>query len=83
MKFSCLTWLYSFLCSGLELKLDYLKNLGVDTILMDSLMETAPGTDDVVNFTAVNPDFGTLSDLKKLVSTAKSKGKCYLFLYYP
>lgn len=69
--------------AGLESKLDYLKNMGVDTILMDSLMETAPGTDDVVNFTAVNPDFGTLSDLKKLVSSAKSKGLKLLMSIIP
>jgi len=61
---------------GLEQKLDYIKDLGCDTIWL-SPHYMSPMDDngyDVSNYLDVNPDFGTLDDFKHLVKSAHALG---------
>lgn len=69
--------------SGLESKLDYIKDLGMGGILLEPLMKTAEGTDDVIDFKSISPDYGSSSDLKRLINTAKSKGLHVLMKIIP
>lgn len=54
--------------NGITQKLDYLENLGVNAIW---LMPIHPSPSyhgyDVINYYAVNPDYGTMADFKKLL----------------
>lgn len=68
---------------GVESKLNYLKDLGAGGILLEPLMKTAEGTDDVIDFKSINPDYGTSQDLKKLTNAAKDKGLNVLMKIIP
>ncbi|HEY5462522.1 MAG TPA: alpha-amylase family glycosyl hydrolase [Hanamia sp.] len=67
---------------GVVGRLDSIKNLGVNTIWLmpiypvGKIKAVAPmgSPYSVQNYTAVNPDFGTLSDLQTLVSNAHKEG---------
>ncbi|MDR0793492.1 MAG: alpha-glucosidase C-terminal domain-containing protein [Chitinophagaceae bacterium] len=60
-------------------RLDSIKNLGVNVLWLMPIypvgkLNSINSPYCVQNYTAVNPDFGTLNDIKTLVSTAHSKG---------
>lgn len=59
---------------GVEQKLDYLNDLGVDAIWMNPIH---PSQDyhgyTVKNYKEVNPDFGTIDDFKNLIRSAHEK----------
>lgn len=61
---------------GVEQKLDYIKQLGTDTIWL-SPHYASPMDDngyDVSDFYATNPDYGTLDEFKSLVDKAHAMG---------
>ncbi len=61
--------------NGITQKLDYLQSLGVTALW---LMPIHPSPSyhgyDVLNYYAVNPQYGTLDDFKRLLSEAHSRG---------
>lgn len=61
---------------GIENKLDYLKNLGIDVIWITPFYPS-PGVDmgyDISNYKDVDSKFGTLKDFDSLVKKAHEKG---------
>lgn len=65
---------------GIEAKLDYLNSLGVSAIWLSPIhpADSYHGY-DVTDYTAVNPQYGTMADFESLVSAAHAKGiKVYI-----
>jgi glycosidase len=61
--------------NGLTAKLDYLKDLGVGGIwLMPIMPSPTYHKYDVVNYKAVDPEYGTQEDFQKLVEEAHKRG---------
>lgn len=61
---------------GIESKLDYIKDLGVDVVWLNPFYPS-PFTDggyDVTDFYGVDPRFGTLDDFNDLVKACKKRG---------
>lgn len=61
---------------GIISKLNYLKNLGVDVIWL-SPVYPSPGYDngyDISEYKGINPEFGTMEDMERLISRAKRIG---------
>jgi alpha-amylase len=60
---------------GVRQKLDYIQSLGIDTIWLNPHYPslTYHGY-DVVDYKAVNPEFGTLDDFKRLLAEMKQRG---------
>ncbi|SDI31794.1 oligo-1,6-glucosidase [Pseudobutyrivibrio sp. 49] len=61
---------------GIISKLNYLKNLGVDVIWL-SPVYPSPGYDngyDISEYKGINPEFGTMEDMERLISRAKRLG---------
>ncbi|MEQ9425977.1 MAG: alpha-amylase family glycosyl hydrolase [Cyclobacteriaceae bacterium] len=60
---------------GVELKLDYLADLGISAIW---LMPINPSPSyhkyDVTDYYGIHPDYGTMQDLKSLIAAAHNKG---------
>ena len=65
---------------GIESKLDYLKSLGVQALWLSPIHKSSSYHGyDVLDYTSIDPDFGTEDDFKSLVNSAHSKGiKIYL-----
>lgn len=60
---------------GIAKKLTYLKNLGVTCIYLTPIFEAHSNHKyDVGNYMRVDPDFGTVDDLKDLIKKAKKRG---------
>jgi len=62
--------------NGITSRLDYLKDLGVDAIWITP-MYPSPGVDygyDISNYTAIDPEYGTMADFDHMVEEAKSRG---------
>jgi alpha-glucosidase len=62
--------------NGITSRLDYLKDLGVDAIWITP-MYPSPGIDygyDISDYTAINPEYGTMADFDHMVAEAKSRG---------
>ena len=61
---------------GIISKLNYLKNLGVDIIWL-SPVYPSPGYDngyDISDYKGINPEYGTMEDMERLISRAKRLG---------
>ncbi|WP_373751660.1 alpha,alpha-phosphotrehalase [Weissella soli] len=61
---------------GIIQKLDYLKELGIDMLWLNPFYPS-PQRDngyDISDYTAINPDFGTMADFEELVYQAKQHG---------
>lgn len=61
---------------GVEAKLDYIKALGVDGLWL-SPIHPSPNRDwgyDIADFDGVQPDYGTLEDVQRLLDAAHAKG---------
>jgi alpha-glucosidase len=61
---------------GITSRLDYLKDLGIDAIWITP-MYPSPGVDygyDISDYTAIDPEYGTLEDFDNLVAEAKRRG---------
>jgi alpha-glucosidase len=70
---------------GITSRLDYLARLGVDAIWISPIFPS-PMADfgyDVANYTGVDPLFGTLPDLDRLVEAAHQRGMRVLLDYVP
>ena len=65
---------------GIEGKLDYLKDLGVQALWLSPIHKASSYHGyDVIDYSSVNPDYGTEADFKSLLSAAHKKGiKIYL-----
>ncbi|HTP88469.1 MAG TPA: alpha-glucosidase [Bryobacteraceae bacterium] len=62
--------------NGIASRLDYLKNLGVDAIWITP-MYPSPQVDfgyDIADYTAIDPQYGTMDDFDRLVREAKARG---------
>lgn len=62
--------------NGVTAHLDYLKKLGVGAIWLTPIYPS-PMVDngyDVADYTAINPDFGTMADFENLVAEGKKRG---------
>ncbi len=62
--------------NGITSRLDYLKDLGVDAIWITP-MYPSPGVDygyDISNYTAIDPEYGTMEDFDRMVAAAKARG---------
>lgn len=60
---------------GVTAKLDYLHELGIDTIWLSPIFPS-PNRDygyDISDFRAINPEFGTMEDFDKLVAEARAR----------
>ncbi len=65
---------------GIESKLDYLKQMGVQALWLSPIHKASSYHGyDVLDYSSVNPDYGTEEDFKSLVGAAHRKGiKIYL-----
>jgi alpha-glucosidase len=62
--------------NGITSRLDYLKELGIDAIWITP-MYPSPGIDygyDISNYTAIDPEYGTMADFDRMVAEAKARG---------
>jgi len=62
--------------NGITSRLDYLKDLGVDAIWITP-MYPSPGVDygyDISDYTAIDPEYGTMADFDHMVAEAKTRG---------
>jgi len=62
--------------NGITSRLDYLKDLGIDAIWITP-MYPSPGVDygyDIANYTAIDPEYGTMEDFDRMVGAAKERG---------
>jgi len=61
--------------NGVTAKLDYLKSLGVDGIwLMPINASPSYHGYDITNYEAINPQYGTLQDFRRLIAAAHKRG---------
>ncbi len=61
--------------SGVTAKLDYLRELGVDTVWLSPIFPS-PNNDygyDISDYRSINPEFGTMEDFEALVAKAKER----------
>jgi alpha-glucosidase len=61
--------------NGITSRLDYLKDLGVDAIWITPIYPS-PGVDygyDISDYTAIDPEYGTMADFDRLVAGAKKR----------
>lgn len=65
---------------GIQSKLDYLKEMGVQALWLSPIHEASSYHGyDVLDYSSVNPDYGTEADFKSLLDAAHAKGiKIYL-----
>jgi len=62
--------------NGITSRLDYLKDLGIDAIWITP-MYPSPGVDygyDISDYTAIDPEYGTMADFDHMVAEAKTRG---------
>jgi alpha-glucosidase len=62
--------------NGITSRLDYLKDLGIDAIWITP-MYPSPGVDygyDIADYTAIDPEYGTMADFDHMVTEAKQRG---------
>ena len=61
---------------GIISRLDYLQKLGIDAIWLSPIYKS-PGIDngyDIADYEAIDPQYGTMQDMDKLISEAKKRG---------
>jgi oligo-1,6-glucosidase len=67
--------------NGITQKLDYLQELGVTAVWLSPIFKS-PGKDfgyDVSNYLEIDPEFGTLEDVKTMLKEAKERGIKFIF----
>jgi maltose alpha-D-glucosyltransferase/alpha-amylase len=62
--------------AGMAMRLDYVRDLGVDCIWVQPFYPSPLLDDgyDIADFCGIHPDFGTLDDFRKLVEAAHERG---------
>ena len=62
--------------AGMAMRLDYVRDLGVDCIWVQPFYPSPLLDDgyDISDFTGIHPDFGTLEDFRRLVEAAHERG---------
>lgn len=64
--------------AGVIEKLDYLQNLGITYVHFMPCLKPRPGDSDggysVMDYTEVNPDFGTMDDLQQAIAACHARG---------
>ncbi|RJF75107.1 maltose alpha-D-glucosyltransferase [Rhodopseudomonas palustris] len=62
--------------AGLTEKLDYLQELGVNTLWLLPFYPSPQRDDgyDIADYGSINPDFGTMKDFRRFISEAKRRG---------
>lgn len=56
--------------------MDYLSRLGVKTIVLSNILKVSDkNSDGIDEFKMIAPSYGTVEDLKTLISAAKEKGQ--------
>lgn len=70
---------------GLIEKIDYLKDLGVETLLMAPIYKSPmkDGGYDISDYVDINPLFGTMADLDELLAKLKSQGMRIVMDFVP
>ena len=61
---------------GIISRLDYLQKLGIDAIWLSPIYKS-PGVDngyDIADYEAIDPQYGTMQDMDRLISEAKKRG---------
>ena len=61
---------------GITFRLDYLKKLGIDAIWLSPVYQS-PQVDngyEISDYEAIDPQYGTMADMDKLISEAKKRG---------
>ena len=61
---------------GIISRLDYLQKLGIDAIWLSPIYKS-PGIDngyDIADYEAIDPQYGTMQDMDRLISEAKKRG---------
>ena len=64
---------------GLISKLDYLVEIGVDTIYLVPFFPSS-GADcgyDITDYKGIDPQFGTMEDFEVLMKEIKARGECF------
>ena len=77
----------TFLISGILSEIDYIEDLGVDTVWLSSLYQNGKDTvgmqnyewDDIIDHMSVGKTVGTEEDLLELLSAFEEIGKYLLF----
>lgn len=70
--------------NGITSRLDYLQSLGVNTLwLMPIFPSPSAHGYDVTDFTAINPEYGTLQDLQTLLQAAHARDMHIILDYVP
>ena len=66
---------------GVTMRLDYLKELGVDYIWMTPFFKSPLNDNgyDVADYTAIDPVFGTMEDVEELITQADQRGIGLMF----
>ncbi len=59
---------------GIVSKLSYLKDLGIDALWLSPVFVTSASGYGISDFKAINPAYGTMDDMNKLISRAKRLG---------
>jgi alpha-glucosidase len=70
---------------GITRRLDYLKDLGIDAIWITPAYPS-PQIDfgyDIANYTAIDPQFGTLADMDTLIREARKRGLRIIMDFVP
>ncbi len=71
--------------NGITSRLDYIKDLGIDAIWITPFYPS-PQVDfgyDIADYTAVDPQFGTMADFDRLMAEAKKRGIRVVVDYVP
>ena len=73
---------------GIQGRLDYLQNLGVNTLWLSPIFECSYKGDnmhgyDTTDYFAVNNEFGSKADLKKLIDAVHGRGMRIIFDFVP
>ena len=59
---------------GLIERLDYLKELGIDAIWLSPVCRSPQADNDISNYRDIDPMFGTLADMDRLIAEGKKRG---------
>lgn len=59
----------------LRIKITHLNELGIETILLRSALESVESEDEIIDFMKISSFVGSLYNIQELIKFAKEKGK--------